>query len=85
MITEADILSEVVGPDEPDLSPECARAILQLKFRPRAVDRLNELAEKNRRGALSDTEQAELGRYLRVGNFLNLIQAKAHKSLAESS
>ncbi len=81
MVIEADILSDVVAPDQPDLSPESARAILQLKFRPRAIDRLNELAEKNRQGALSETDQGELERYLRVGNFLNLIQPKARKAL----
>ncbi len=85
MITEADILTDVVAPDEPDLSPESARAILGLAFRPRAIDRLNELAEKNRQGALTETEKLELEKYLRVGNFLNLIQAKARKSLVRAS
>ena len=47
--------------------------------------RMNELAEKNRRGELTGTEQADLDKYLRVGNFLNLLKAKALVSLSETS
>jgi uncharacterized protein YnzC (UPF0291/DUF896 family) len=82
-VTETEILKDVVAPDEPDLSPESARAILQLRFRQRAIDRMNELAEKNRQGSLTDAERGELDRYLRVGNFINLIQAKARNSLSK--
>ena len=85
MITEVDILSDVVAPGRPDLSPESARAILDLKFSERAVERLNELAERNRQGTLTQPEQIELDKYLRVGSFLNLIQAKARKSLMPAS
>ena len=84
-ITEADILDEIIAPDQPGLSPESARAILDLRFRQRAMDRMNVLAEKNRQGTLSETEQGELERYLRVGNFLNLIQSKARLSLSKKS
>jgi hypothetical protein len=38
---------------------------------------MNELAEKNRQNAIAPSERALLERYLRVGNFLNLIHAKA--------
>ena len=81
-ISDLDILTDVISPDQPDLSPESAQALLSLKFRPRAVERLNELAEKNRKGLLTPVEHADLERYLMVGNFLNLLQAKARKTLA---
>ena len=81
-ITEAHILQQVVSPDQPGLSPESARAILDLRFGPPAVDRMNDLAEKSRQGTLSEAERAEMDRYLRVGQFLNLMQAKARRSLA---
>jgi hypothetical protein len=81
-ITEADILAQVIMPDRPDLSPDAARAIIGLRFGPDAIGRMNELAEKNRQGTLTPAEQADLDKYLRVGNFLNLIQAKARLSLA---
>ncbi|MBI4605026.1 MAG: hypothetical protein HY721_23945 [Planctomycetes bacterium] len=85
VVTEVDILNDLVAPDEPDLSPESARAILELRFRQRAIDRMSELAEKNRQGILTDAERNELDRYLRVGNFLNLLQGKARKSLSKVS
>ncbi len=80
--TEADILEQVVLPGQPGFSPELARAIVGLRFGPSAVSRMTELAEKNGQGTLSETERAEMAMYLRVGNFLNLMQAKARMSLA---
>ena len=43
---------------------------------------MNELANKNRQGTLTDAERTEMEQYLGVGNFLNLMQAKARLSLA---
>jgi uncharacterized protein YnzC (UPF0291/DUF896 family) len=80
-ITEADILAHVIAPDQPGLPPESARAILELKFDQTAIERMNDLAEKNRVGALSEAERMEMEKYLRVGQFLNLLQAKARVSL----
>jgi uncharacterized protein YnzC (UPF0291/DUF896 family) len=80
-ITEADILSQVVAPDRADLPPELAQSILDLKFSHAAVDRMNELADKNNRGILSDAEREEMEKYMRVGSFLDLMQAKARLSL----
>jgi hypothetical protein len=47
------------------------------------VARINELVEKNRRVSILPSERALLERYQRLGNFLNLIHAKAHCVLAE--
>jgi hypothetical protein len=76
-LTEAHILEQVVMSDRAGMSPESARAILDLRFDPSALSRMNELAEKNRRGTLTESEREEMNKYLRVGNFLNLMQAKA--------
>jgi hypothetical protein len=76
-INEADILERVVMSDQAGMSPESARAILELCFDPLATNRINELAEKNRQGMLTETERQEMESYRRVGNFLNLMQAKA--------
>jgi hypothetical protein len=76
-LTEASILEQVVMSDHSGMSPESARAILDLRFEPSAVSRMNELAEKNREGSITEPEREEMGKYLRVGNFLNLMQAKA--------
>jgi uncharacterized protein YnzC (UPF0291/DUF896 family) len=83
-LTEADILNEVVEPSQPDLPKELAQAIVHLRFHGKAIARLNELAEKNRQGSITTEERADLEKYLRVGNFLNLLRAKALASLRET-
>ena len=82
--SEGDILAQIVAPDQPTLSEPSARAILDLHFNQDAVARMAELAEKNRCDMLTESERCELERYQRVGNFLNLLQAKARFSLAQS-
>jgi uncharacterized protein YnzC (UPF0291/DUF896 family) len=84
-ITEAEIFAGLAGADEGSISREAAEALLKLAFRQPAIDRMNELAERNRQGILTSAEQAELEKYLRVGMFLNLVQAKARLSLKEHS
>jgi hypothetical protein len=86
-LTEADILSEVVAPNEPTLSQELAHAILSVRFSDRATDRIRELLQKNNAGTLTPLERADLDKYLRVGQFIDLMQAKARVSLksAESN
>ncbi len=80
-ITEAPILERVIMSDQPGMSPESARAILDLRFDTSALSRMNELAEKNRQGTLTDSERQEMDKYVRVGNFLNLMQTKARRFL----
>ena len=81
--TESEILEQVIESDTAGMSPEAAQALLRFRFNTAAVARMNELAEKNRQGTIAPSERALLERYLRVGNFLNLIHAKARCALAE--
>jgi hypothetical protein len=81
--TESEILEQVIEPDTAGMSPEAAQALLRFQFKTAAVAHINELAEKNRQGTIAPSERALLERYLRVGNFLNLIHAKARCALAE--
>ena len=83
-ITEADISNEVVAPDRPGLSQEAARSILSLGFTESARKRIGKLLEANNLGTIVSEERAELDKYLRVGQFLDLLQAKARVSLAQS-
>ena len=80
--TESEILEQVIQSDTAGLSPEAAQALLRFRFNTAAVARKNELAEKNREGTIAPAERALLERYLRIGNFLNLIHAKARCALA---
>ena len=80
-ITESDILADVLAADEGDLSPEAARSVLRWKFSSRSVKRINQLARRNQRGAITAAEREVLERYLRVASLVNLLQAKARLSL----
>lgn len=84
IITEADILSEVVAPNQPGISPEFAQAILDLHFTDKANKRIRKLLDKNNKGTINEAERAVLDKYLRVGQFLDLMQAKARLSLETS-
>jgi|HubBroStandDraft_6_1064221.scaffolds.fasta_scaffold57017_2 hypothetical protein len=79
--TESDILSDVIAANRGDLSPEVAKSVLKWKFKAAAVRRINKLADRNRKGTITDAEREQLQRYLRVGSLVNLIQAKARLSL----
>lgn len=79
--SEAAILSRLIRPERADLSPEAARSLLGLDFGEDDRARLRELAARNRAGALSAAEEAELDSYCRVGRLLDLMHAKARRSL----
>jgi hypothetical protein len=83
-VTEADILSEVVAPDQPGIRPEFAQAILDLHFNDKANKQIRKLLDRSNKGTINETERAELDKYLRVGQFLDLMQAKARLSLEQS-
>ncbi len=80
--TETEILEQVIELSAPEMSAEAAKALPGFRFHESAVARINELAEKNRQGTLTPAERALLERYQRVGNFLNLIHAKARCALS---
>ena len=84
-LSEADILNEMVSFDAGAILPEGARGLLALQFTPRAIARMNELAEKNRLDALSAPEKEEMDKYMRVGNFLSVVKAKARLSLLKQA
>src|SRR5437016_1011856 len=79
--SEAAILSRVVEPSKPTLTPAAARAILTFDFSQADKDRMRQLAAKAREGTLTPDEQAEVNNYERVGHLLNLLQSKARRSL----
>ena len=85
-LTEADILSDEVAAlsvqcDEPTLSQEFARAVLAVRFNDHATNRIREFLQKKNAGTITPAEESDLHKYLRVGQFLDLMQAKARLSL----
>jgi hypothetical protein len=83
-LTEADILTEVVAPGEPTLPQEFARAVLSVRFKDSATETICELLQKNNSGTITPEQKADLEKYMRVGQFLDLMKAKARQSLKAS-
>jgi hypothetical protein len=81
VVTEAEIIQEVVMSGAADFDADAARAILRLKFSESQNERMLELADKHNRGLLSADELQEMESFRRVGNLLALLQAKARLSL----
>jgi hypothetical protein len=81
ILTEADILSELVDASRPTFSPQVAQDLLSLKFNADATNRIRDLLLKNSSGMITPAEKATLDNYLRVGEFLDLMQAKARVRL----
>jgi hypothetical protein len=83
-VGEAEILEGLIMPDRADMSPDPARAILALRFNEAAQARIRELLDKNGLGTIAADERVELGKYRRVGQFVDLMHAKTHLSLKSS-
>jgi hypothetical protein len=83
--TETEIMADIISPQQGDLSVEVAESVLAWKFTRRAISRMNQLAERNRKATITPAERQELERYLRVGSLVNLLQAKARLSLKSVS
>lgn len=78
---ESAIMDRLLQPARGNLPLEAARAVLQFRFRPRDLRRMCALAEKARRGSLSERQREEIESYERVGHLLALLQSKARRSL----
>ena len=83
VLSEFDILSDVISPKRATLQPDVARTILEWKFSAKSVARMNQLAERNRSGKITADEREELENFLRAGSLIDLIQAKARLSLRQ--
>lgn len=75
------ILTRVIQPDNGNLSPAAARALLGIQLDPQDRERLHELQVKNRDDRLTAEERSELHSYLYVGLVLDVLQAKARAAL----
>ena len=83
-VSEADILDEVLSRALADLHPDAARSLLSFRFEPKTVKQIQRLLQKNNRGTISAEERVTLEKYLRVGQFLDLLHAKAKVVMHEA-
>jgi hypothetical protein len=82
---DAQILEAMVAPEQATLGTALARALLSCGFQPEQKQEIDRLLSRNNAGKLTDTQQARLDAYIRVGNLVTLLQAKARVSLADKS
>lgn len=83
--TEAAIWERLIRPERNDLSPEAARSILRFTFSRNDRKRMHQLSLKNQGGKLTDADRAELDGFCHVGMVLDLMRAKARRSLRRAS
>jgi hypothetical protein len=79
--TDAAILSRLIRIDADDLSREAAQSLLGLHFDREDLDRFHDLVSRNQDDALNPAERSELESYLRISTFLDLMHARARRSL----
>ena len=79
-----DVMDQLVFPFDEDLDPNAARALLRIRFDRDATKHINHLLRKNQRGAISAEERLVLEKYLRMGKFIDVLQAKARKALKQA-
>jgi hypothetical protein len=77
----AGVWERTIQPEERGLTPDAARYFMSLEFTDADRARMNDLAAKARAGPLSEAEQAELGNFMQLGWFLDLLKSKARLSL----
>jgi hypothetical protein len=82
--TESDILQRILEAESDSLTPEAARYVLTLQFRPHDHRRIEELAAKSNEGTLAPRERDELERFNRVRLLLVRLKSMARRVLNET-
>jgi hypothetical protein len=83
-ITEADILEQLVAPSEANLPPDLARALLRFRFNAATTRTIRRLLRQNNQGVITAEDRVLLEKYLRVGQMVDLMHAKARLSMKKS-
>jgi hypothetical protein len=78
----ATYLDRMLEPVGGCLTPEVARRLVQLRADPQLQARIDELAGRCTEGDLTEEEKSEYETYVRAGNLIAILQAKARKLLA---
>jgi hypothetical protein len=80
--THFEIIDRLLSSLTECLTPEVARALVELRAAPEVQARIDELAEKSNEGELSPDEAAEYHAIVDIVDLISLLQAKARAQLA---
>jgi hypothetical protein len=75
-------LDRILDPVGRCLTPEVARALVELRADPETLARIEQLADRCTEDQLSPTERAEYEAYVSAMDFLSVLQAKARRLLS---
>jgi len=81
----APALDQLVSSLSECLTPESARRLLALKADPKLQARVDDLASRHSRGALTPEEKAEYGSYVSFCTFVAILKSKARQLLAATA
>lgn len=84
MIETIDTFDKLLEPLGPDLTPELARALSKLTVTESVQNTLDELADKNTEGNLTEKERAEYHSLVSATSLLSVLKARAKASLAQT-
>jgi hypothetical protein len=76
---EDDVLRGLIFPFDEEIDPAAARSLLRIRFDRQALKQINQLLRKNQRGVITAAERLALDKYIRMGKFIDVLQAKARK------
>jgi uncharacterized protein YnzC (UPF0291/DUF896 family) len=79
--SQVDIISRALDDAAQGFPPEAARFFLALRLAHKDAQRMDELAEKARQGALTPAEEMEIEEYRRCVRFMDIIKLKARLAL----
>jgi hypothetical protein len=81
--TMTDTLDRLLDPVSRCLTPEAARALVNLRADPSIQARLDELADKNTENRLSPEEREQYDLYLSAISVITVLQSKARMILPQ--
>lgn len=79
--SQTSMLARLFEARQDQMSREVAEFLFSICFHQRDIERVNELSELARPGKLSRAAEAELDKYIHVGNLLAIVQSKARLAL----
>jgi hypothetical protein len=82
--TEAEVWLRILYPDR-NMTPQVARAILDLSFPEDDVAQMHELSAKAHAGTLAPEEDLRMDTLERVGSTLSILKSKARQVLKRPS
>ncbi len=78
---QAEMLGRAIDCHESGLTLDVARFIVSLELAKDDERRMNELAQKARKGHLTEAEDAELEEFRRFGRLMEMLKLKSRKVL----